>query len=247
MQTFFLFMPGTTPGIFLFIVFGTTASSRQKIGALWDRIMPHRWRGLLPSSGNSRCLCCLGRKTTGSPTANAGRGKITIERSLTITSSDRFQGSGKLTDEELADPADIWMDEIPRRPGSAMSFDRMKPLPLAPHPPPSSRFRTFSAQTHGLSHAPLPDFTAVSPTSGRLTAIDEKSTIYGGSVSRPTTGDSSRLPDDYNRLDPEHSDDSGPILPIQRHEVRFAVDALNPGRAAAARDRQSKNFSRPRR
>ncbi|KAF3760290.1 hypothetical protein M406DRAFT_52102, partial [Cryphonectria parasitica EP155] len=40
-QTLFLFMPGTTPGIFLYIVFGTTAVSRRKVV---DLILPRRWR-----------------------------------------------------------------------------------------------------------------------------------------------------------------------------------------------------------
>lgn len=254
MQTLFLFMPGTTPGIFLYIIFGTTASSKQKLAAALARVLPRRRRELLPNVPNGRggCFSCLRRKTADLPTTNApvaGGGKITIERSLTMTSSTRLRSSGKYGDEELPDPTDIWMNDIPRRSESAMSYNRMKPLPLAPNPS-FSKFRGTGTGTAAYGPAISPtDFTTVSPkpAGGRLTAIDEKSNVGGGSASRPTTGDSSRVQDDYHRLDPEHSDDSGPILPIQRQEVRFSADVFNPARPAASRDRQSKNFSLPRR
>lgn len=254
MQTLFLFMPGTTPGIFVFIVFGTTASSRQKLAAAARQFMPPQWRG----ASTRGCLPCFGHRGAKRrssvapelPVAGArGTGEITIERSLTITSANRFRGSsGKYSEDDLSDPGDIWMSDLPgkRSDSSASSQDRMKPLPNTPAGGggvPSSRFRTVT--TCGLSNAPAENAApaAVSPLSGRLAVIDERSNASGGYMSRPTTGDSLQVPDDYHSMDPEHSDDSGPILPIQRHEVRFSMDVSEPGRGS----RQLKNFSRPRR
>lgn len=243
-QTLFLYMPGTTPGIFMYIVFGTTAASRQKVAAAFSRALPHS------------LLCCLHRgptaqgtllpttstHTNANGTAQPSNGKITIERSLTITSTNRSHPQGKLADEDdFSDPTDIWMSDIP------LDSNRMKPLPLAPRGAPV----VVTTTSFGPARSPV-DFTA-DPRARRLRGGGDEycgaSTLDGGSLSRPTTSDSLRVPGDDGRMDPEHSDDSGPILPIQRHEVRFSADVLDPAtsRFAGSRVRQSKNFSLPRR
>ncbi|KAI0018261.1 hypothetical protein F4780DRAFT_533217 [Xylariomycetidae sp. FL0641] len=40
-STLFLFMPGVTPGVFLFIIFGTTAGYRRK---MYETFVPRRWQ-----------------------------------------------------------------------------------------------------------------------------------------------------------------------------------------------------------
>ncbi|KAK7735665.1 hypothetical protein SLS53_007406 [Cytospora paraplurivora] len=58
-QTLFLDMPGTTPGIFIFIVFGTTASSRAKLA---DLLVPDSWR-----ENARKCFCFGGRPASKPP------------------------------------------------------------------------------------------------------------------------------------------------------------------------------------
>lgn len=227
MQTFFLFMPGTTPGIFMFIVFGTTASSRNKIKALIKQPL-------------NRCLSCF-RPNRASPAAlgapGAHPGQITIERSLTITSASRARGSRKLDEEDIFDPNDIWMSDIPRKTDSAMSMARTTTKPLPPVP-----LSKFATMTRYGPRAPSPEIT--SPAFGGLSAVDEKDSVDG--LSRTATNESLRAADDYHYMGPDHSDDSGPILPIQRPEVRFSMDVLQASRGTTSDNHQSKNFSRPR-
>lgn len=227
MQTFFLFMPGTTPGIFLFIVFGTTSASRKKVTALVKQ-----W--------SDKCLPCLRRKRASPAALTASRarsGQITVERSLTITSANRAHTSRKLDKEDLFDSNDIWMNEIPRNTDSAMSLDRTntKPLPLAP----PSKFRTIATYS---PRSASPEVTGPALGGRDVDAVGRRNSVDG--LSRTTTNDTLRVADDYPY---QHSDDSGPILPIQRPEVRFARDVLHASRGTASNDRhRSKSFSRPR-
>lgn len=314
-ETMFLFMPGTTPGIFLFVVFGTTAASRQKFK---DKFLPKSWQlGVTPSYGG----CCFGRRrrhhsSSGNPKGHNEEGGIHVERSLTIASASRIRASQGVYrrdddldlddddgDDQFSDPSDIIinisMGDLPKRPESARSQVQvmsdhtptyMKPLPLAPpnmFVVPSSKFTTRtvcmsdSNSRRGLALASNP-FHSKNNNSTRemsttattnpsraafrgggagglgLSAIKEKSSVGGASfdvddMTRPNTGDSLRVPlEDYYHggLGPEHSDDSGPILPIQRPEVRFAADDMyyndQQGGKPSRRDRLSKNFSRPR-
>lgn len=307
-ETMFLFMPGTTPGIFLYIVFGTTAASRQKFKEL---LVPKRWRGSSPSSGG----CCFGRskprKTEAYGDVNnhyynndGDEGGIHVERSLTITRASRTRPPPleAYDDEEFSEPSDISMSDLPKRPDSIRSVSNSynKPLPLAPQAAPSSKFTTrtvcsggrplaasssssnnykssnryknnSSSSSRVSSYAQQPQMsttgTATTTTSHPafgglgLSAIEEKSSVGDaksnttgtssdgfGLMTRTNTGDSQlRVPeDDYCWLGPEHSDDSGPILPIQRPEVRFAEHVDDPG-AREKKDWVARNFARPRR
>lgn len=309
-ETMFLFMPGTTPGIFLFVVFGTTAASRQK---LKDNFLPKSWQlGRTPSSGG----CCFGgrRRHRGSSNNNAkvqdeeAGGGIHVERSLTITSASRMRAGSKCAygddhldidddDSSSSDPGvdiiNISMKDLPSRPDSARgsqvqvmashtSSTYMKPLPLAPPPPgkpllavPSSKFATRTAcmsssnsnRVPGRPGAPqAPSLfyhhnstpremssTATTPGLG-LSAIEEKSSVGSGGGLEVDEDDMRRAQAEvdyyHGGLGPEHSDDSGPILPIQRPEVRFVAPAgpySHENGRGSRRDRLSKNFSRPRR
>ena len=232
-------MPGTTPGIFIFIVFGTTASSRQK---LRDLLIPERLRG------SSRRCCCFRRRR---PSSSSTRGPLTscdggihVEHSLTITSDSRMRGS-HIIDDDFPDPRDIRMSDLPKRSDSARSvhITHLKPLPLTPQTP-SSRFRSLSSPA---SDPAVGRSWGTTTTTIRELPIEEKSSAED-TLTRTNSDDSLRVPDDYHTLGPEHSDDSGPILPIQRQEVRFSRENLyiNRNRSRSlADDWQSKNFSRP--
>lgn len=321
-QTFFLFMPGTTPGVFIFVVFGTTAASRQKLAAAARHLVPsacfpsHRRRGG-GGAGHSNNRRRGSSRAAAAPEGEGlpvharapppRAGEITVERSLTIVttpadhhhqraairspppsgnkygSEDDYDNEYDYDDHHLAG-GDIWMRDLDLKPpgggglapavsvsaaaaaASTTPRGRMttKPLPFVPGGGvgggvPSSRFRMVSATCGGDNNNNNNGATvgvSISPVSGRrhlATAADERSmtttttsTTLGASFqSRPDTADSLRVPDDYHHgmMDPEHSDDSGPILPIQRHEVRFSVDVPEPGSRGS---RQLKNFSRPR-
>jgi hypothetical protein len=81
-----------------------------------------------------------------------------------------------------------------------------------------------------------------------LTSIEEKDSVGGGALTRTNTDDSLRVPD-IQGLGTEHSDDSGPILPIQGHEVRLSRDmfTLNNESSRNKGDRKPMNFLRPKR
>lgn len=225
-------MPGTTPGIFIFVVFGTTASSRKKLANL---LIPRSWRE------SSRCL---GRHKSRSSTPDlltSGEGGITVKRSLTVTSTSRLRPSAAHED-EFSDPSMISMDDLTQRSDSTQSvqISYMKPLPLTPGTPPTSRFNTPTKDMSGRG--------ATASKVRELTSIEEKDSVGGGALTRTNTDDSLRVPD-IQVLGTEHSDDSGPILPIQGHEVRLSRDMFTMSREDNRNkaDRRSTNFLRPRR
>lgn len=227
-------MPGTTPGIFLYIIFGTTASSRQKVVKL---IVPKRWHES-SRKGSRQCCFCFRRNGPGgtAPSRDSlatSQGGITVHRSLTITSANR---ASRMYDEEaLSDAEEISMNNMPLRSASVMSMRQpeLSPLPLAPRPP-TSKFQMMGR--YASSRPPL-DMTT--HASGSSLAVEEKTSMYSGTLSRTDSGES---------FGPEHSDDSGPILPIQRHhEVRFSRGVVDATRGVNRVGRQSENFSRPRR
>lgn len=218
-QTQFLFMPGTTPGIFIFVVFGTTASSRRKLADLFSLESWHEWLDGYCCFGSRR----MGLSETDRPLSDGG---IRVQHSLTITSASRGHSS-QIIDDAYSDPSQISMSDLPKRPASAKSLrmSYMKPLPLAPQPS-SSRFKTISScaseapARHGWTTTRIRE----------LQAIEEKSGV-DDTLARTNSDDSLRVPDEYHILGPEHSDDSGPILPIQRQEVRFSRDSFYVNRA----------------
>lgn len=244
-QTQFLFMPGTTPGIFLFVVFGTTASSRRKLADLFN---PESWKERLEGFGwykNRRAS----PSPTGGPLSNNG---IHVQHSLTITSASRANSSqvnddpySNLYPDPYSDPGQISMSDLPKLPAGAKSLHHsyMKPLPLTPQPP-SSRFRTIA--TSVSSRPPRQGWTT--SRTHEMAAIEEKgSSVSADTLTRTSSDDSTRVPDDYYTLGPEHSDDSGPILPIQRQEVRFSRESFyaNRARGRSSADDKYSNFSRP--
>ncbi|KAJ4407282.1 hypothetical protein N0V82_009951 [Gnomoniopsis sp. IMI 355080] len=236
-QTFFLRIPGTTPGIFLFIVFGTTRASRQKLANL----VPKNWQ-------NSPILRCCGRRPEGTKSSSRENG-ITIQRSLTVTSAARTRASRIYDQENLSESSDVWMKDLTKRSDSSSSFRtaaNMKPLPLAPSSGSGLR-TTITCSPNSTQRSPIVGTIPLSFHKD-LSTIEEKDNSGGFEMSRSTTADSLQLPDDYARLGSEHSDDSGPILPIQRPEERFAKNVANVVdnmRQASGRVRQSRNFSLP--
>lgn len=232
-QTMILFMPGTTPGIFIFVVFGTTASSRKKLANL-----------LIPKSWRDSPRCCFGGRKSRSSTPDPlslGQGGITIKRSLTVTSTSRLR-AGQVHDDDFSEPSMISMDDLTRRSDSTRSvqISYMKPLPLTPGSPPTSRFNT-----------PTKDYSGRGGTSSNvreLTSIEEKDSVRGGALTRTNTDDSLRVPG-MQVLGAEHSDDSGPILPIQGHEVRLSRDmfSTNGDGSRTRGDRKSMSFLKPKR
>lgn len=235
-------MPGTTPGIFIYVVFGTTRSSRQKVAQVWQKAT-HCVQEIWSSS--------IRRKPASSEQLPAYvEGRITVQRSLTVTSAARGQASRMYDEENLSESSDIWMKDITdtkvKRSKSAMSMaaSSMKPLPLPPmsaNNKPAFKTTVSSGPTRAAPDVPVSAFN-------KMTGIEEKSNPRAGGfspLSRATTSDSLRVPDDFEHLGTEHSDDSGPILPIQRPEVRFSKDVYDAVKRASGRDRRSKNFSRP--
>ncbi|PSS02415.1 hypothetical protein BD289DRAFT_237725 [Coniella lustricola] len=280
-QTFFLFIPGTTPGIFIYIVFGTTAASRQKVADLFSR-----QDGALARGWQSLCsyLSCCGqgrrrnnsndREATGGARTPGGTG-ITVERSLTITSTSRIHGASHpygneddLVSSVSSNQSDISLDEVPKLPGqqrvkvapwrqeSHMVLDSAqlpspKPLPKskfiamggAQQPARTTRFDTSSpiSTTSSTPTTPTPTGTTNVGVRGisSVPIIDEKRRAAlenddsGAIVRLSAVVDEDTLqvpgqqqrPDGYHRMGPEHSDDSGPTLPIQKPEVRFDTGA----------------------
>ncbi|KAK7706911.1 hypothetical protein SLS63_013826 [Diaporthe eres] len=221
-----LFMPGTTPGIFIFVVFGTTASSRKKLVNL-----------LIPKSWRESPSCCFGRRKSRSSTPDplsSGEGGITVKRSLTVTSTSRLR-AGQVYDDDFSEPSMISMDDLTRRSDGTRSVhvSYMKPLPLTPGSPPTSRFNT-----------PTKDSSSRGGTSSNvreLTSIEEKNSVGGGALTRTNTDDSLRVPD-IQGLGAEHSDDSGPILPIQGHDVRLSRDMFTLNREGSQKTVLSANL-----
>ncbi|ROV96878.1 hypothetical protein VPNG_09238 [Cytospora leucostoma] len=113
-QTLFLDMPGTTPGIFIFVVFGTTASSRAKLA---DLLVPAGWRE------NTRGCFRLGSRQASTPPVRdpltSYDSGIHVQRSLTITSTRRGHMS-YINDEDLdsSDTGDVFLTDLPKRPES---------------------------------------------------------------------------------------------------------------------------------
>lgn len=248
-QTMFLFIPGTTQGVFLYIIFGTTAASRKKV---LEILVPKTWRG-----------SCLGRvmkkQQQPAPLPSGTSGAIKVETSLTITSgtqkTDLDLDIDDDDDEEnakLSDPSETisLADMKPRRTRSTVSFhvSANKPLPPTPlrshptRPPPVSKFsRTMSSPENVYLPSSMKR-RGPQEDERYLKELDDSfdlSRTRSEESSRPATGASS---DEWHRLGPEHSDDSGPILPIQRPEVRFAEgDNSRQARSALG----LKSFSRP--
>lgn len=230
-QTMILFMPGTTPGIFTFVVFGTTASSRKKLANL---LIPRSWRE--SSTG------CFGRRTSRSFSPDlltSGEGGITVKRSLTVTSTSRLRPSP--AHDELSEPSMISMEDLTRGSDSTqlVQISYMKSLPLTPGSPPTSRFNTPTEETSSRG--------GTTSNARELTSIEETDSARGGSLTRTNTDDSLRAPD-LQVLGAEHSDDSGPILPIQGHDVRLSRDMFTSNRESTRKgDRKSMSFLRPKR
>lgn len=228
-----LFMPGTTPGLFIFVVFGTTASSRKKLTNL---LIPKSWR-----ESSRRCFGRSKSRSTTPDPLSSGDGGITVKRSLTVTSTSRLRAA-QAHDDDYSEPSIISMDDLTRRSESTRSvqISYMKPLPLTPGSPPTSRFNT-----------PTKDASSRGGTTSNvreLMSIEEKDSVVGGALTRTNTDDSLRVPG-MQVLGTEHSDDSGPILPIQGHEVRLSRDMFttNGEGSRSKGDRRSISFLKPKR
>lgn len=266
-STLFLFMPGTTPGIFLFVVFGTTASSRRKLADLCNL---ESWREWLEGLGwyNSRR-----HRMSPSPRGGSrlGDGGIHVQRSLTVTSVSRARSDHGTDDDDdddvysdpYPDPGHISMSNLPRRPASSARSPQasyMKPLPLTPQPP-SSRFKTTAASSapensptrHGWSStSTMTTTTTTMTTNTRARELaapppsEKRKKMMRSAASADTLARTISDDDYYHTLGPEHSDDSGPILPIQRQEeVRFSRgdSYVNRARGRAMADDKYLNSS----
>ncbi|POS73590.1 hypothetical protein DHEL01_v208027 [Diaporthe helianthi] len=231
-QAMILFMPGTTPGIFIFLVFGTTTSSRKKLANL---LIPRNWR--------ESSTCCFGRRKSQTRPSTpelltSGERGITVKHSLTVTSSSRLRPRPAHED-DFPRHSIISLDDLTRRQDSTQSvhISSMKPLPLTPGSPPTSRFNT-----------PIKEISSSGGTTSivrELNSCEEKDGVRGGSLTRTNTDDSFRVPN-MQVLGTEHSDDSGPILPIQGHDVRHSRD-VSTREGIQKVDKKSLSFLRPKR
>lgn len=271
-QTMFLYIPGTTQGIFLCIIFGTTAASRKKV-----------FEALIPSTLRDRRKRRQKHKQQAARITNGGT--IKVETSLTITSgkaasmlSSPRKGDDDVDDENESSPSSvdtISLTDLPQRSGTNRSYSTVsfavasarKPLPAAPPAtrkqhrldsyhcqlsPPTSRFRALHSAADGAVRRPeavARSRWAVAEQQEDEEAKREQAVENNLDLERAWSVEDE---DDYHRLGTDHSDDSGPILPIQRPEVRFA---LGQGQRQRDRDRdsrlvrpalRSKSFSRPR-
>ncbi|KAH8651259.1 hypothetical protein BX600DRAFT_516840 [Xylariales sp. PMI_506] len=176
--TLFLFMPGVTAGIFVFLVFGTTAGCRT---AMKDLFMFKCLRSLHWSSG----------------------------RRGTVQTAQGIPGGSSFAHESI-NKEQYRVSQYP---------DVMKPLPTAP---PGGTYKVSVSSNTWATDRPR------SRSQSRRNSQSLRFSGYAGSLS--DDGDTIKLRDmksldqiheEYYRRSAEHSDDSGPILPVTRHDGRM--------------------------
>lgn len=138
------------------------------------------------------------------------------------------------------------MGDLPKHHANAdsMHVSYLKPLSLTPQPP-ISRFKTIATSA---SNGPARHSWTMTTRIRELAAIEERSSSASAvTLMRTNSDDSLRVPDDYRATGSENSDDSGPILPIQRQEVQFPRETfyVNGARSQSLADEKYSSFSRP--
>lgn len=176
-STMFFYMPGVSPGIFVFLVFGTTAGCRK---ALYDLVVPKRWQGRL--GGGCGCMFWWRGRRKAADWPPSGD----VEN--LFTACDEIEIERSTTPKDFNEPhVDLW-----------------KPLPVAP---PLSRYNeSFKASRAGGRR---PSVKLATSKAG-----EDTETIQLRSLSSLGSGH-----DEYYQVQPEQSDDSGPILPIMRSDA----------------------------
>lgn len=174
-STMFFYMPGVSPGIFVFLVFGTTAGCRK---AMYELVVPRRWQGRLGGG----CGCVFWWR---------GR-RQAADRPPSGDVENLFAACDEV--ERYATPKGFGEPHV----------DLSKPLPVAP---PISRYNeSFKASKAGGRRP--------SVTSAEGQAREGIEAIQLRSLSSLNSDH-----DEYYQVQPEQSDDSGPILPIMRSDA----------------------------
>lgn len=185
--TFFLFLPGTTAGIFLFIVFGTTSSCRSKI---CETFIPRRWRKYEPSTGWK-----LTRRENDLPSIRGDAKSVPRE----IHSQD-------VRSVVSQDEGDVELGAVLKS-SVAHRNNLMKPLPIVPLARVSiSRFtstRSHPPNNHSFSYS--------LDGSGRSRS---GSTNTRGNFQSRNSFQVSHMEETHHGGRPDDSDDALPILPI---------------------------------
>lgn len=195
--TFFLFLPGNTPGIFVFLVFGTTAGCRK---AMYDIFVPKRCRG----SGGSWGSCIpWARKKRQQPGAREA------------TSTDPESMLFDRPDDTTSYTARTARSELTKSP------DLNKPLPVVA----MSRYnKTYQAECYSPSPRSSPSpRQSPSPHWQQHGLGDQVRGVEGegqGGIPLHPMRSLDSVRDDYYQPQPEQSDDSGPMLPIMRDQFR---------------------------
>lgn len=164
-------MPGTSPGIFLFIVFGTTAGCRSKIRKTFS---PKNW-----------------------PMWKWVKGRV----------ESRPPPRGHPASLILSDDAKSDFSAFTRS-TYAKSSDIMKPLPAPPSTPVSRYNRHIALSSDSINRAP---------------GLDRGHSQNNGSIQLRNMPSLSQVQEEYYSPTPEHSDDSGPILPIMKEENKTRI------------------------
>ncbi|CAJ2510601.1 Uu.00g062260.m01.CDS01 [Anthostomella pinea] len=164
-SSLFLFMPGVTPGIFLFIIFGTTSGHRKK---MYETFVPRRWQDPIGSRGWKLSCPTPWSRTWRKVSGESGPSPppaLCVSRSNTLKKA----------------PADT-----------------TKPLPSRPIP---NLMSVFSPRGGTSGRQPW-DEDNIFNAKPSCKLFD----LEAGGESKET----------YYELNPEQSDDSGPVLPIMR-------------------------------
>lgn len=175
-STMFFYMPGVSPGIFVFLVFGTTAGCRK---ALYDLVVPKRWQGRLGG-----CCGCMPQRR--------GR-RQAVDRSPSGDVETLFTRCDEV--ERCTGPKGV---------GERHPVDLSKPLPVVP---PLSRYNESFKASRAGGRRP-------SVTSAEGQSREDAETIQLRRLSSLCSDH-----DEYYQVQPEQSDDSGPILPIMRSDA----------------------------
>ncbi|KAH7021281.1 uncharacterized protein B0I36DRAFT_334181 [Microdochium trichocladiopsis] len=207
------FLPGVTPGIMLFLVFGTTAGHRRKI---YEALVPKRWQkpvgerfelSALFKSRKRRAIDSASPSTRKWPWADRG-----VQRVPSYAMSPRAA---------MATPA-VPLGPVRHKKGGQsvdiMSMltketlaDLQKPLP----PYPSSAAERYSFDTPGTGASSQP----ASIREARVEQVVWRTSVHDP-ASRPVHISHQARRGSYYTADPEQSDESGPTLPIMQNDKR---------------------------
>ncbi|KAK8024910.1 hypothetical protein PG990_002733 [Apiospora arundinis] len=194
--TFFLFLPGNTPGIFVFLVFGTTAGCRK---AMYDIFVPKGCRGSGGSWGG--CIPWIPRRKRAvvPDVARTDPENNPFDRPDDTTSYTTLASRSELT----------------------KSPDLNKPLPVVA----MSRYnRSYRVDCYSTTPSPRSSPTPLwqHPRGDRAQGMESH---HQGGIPLHHMRSLDSVKEDYYQPQPEQSDDSGPMLPIMRDPLLGDDDA----------------------